>query len=88
MSLTGEAQRGSNFRAHTIVRTVNPWPPHLNYRGEYRAVMQTPVSEKPSRTPELYLNTNDKNKQCSINIASHKSDLFLSRLSTLHIDLL
>lgn len=50
--------------------------------------MQTPVFEKPSRTPELYLNTNDKNKQCSINIASHKSDLFLSRLSTLHIDLL
>lgn len=52
---------------HTIVRMVNPWPPsHLNYRGEYRAVMQTPVTEKPSRTPELYLNTNDKNKQCSI----------------------
>lgn len=31
-----------------------------------RAVMQTPISEKPSRNPELYLNTNDKNKKCSI----------------------
>ncbi len=31
-----------------------------------RAVMQTPVSEKPSRNLELYLNTNDKNKRCSI----------------------
>ncbi|KAL1253214.1 hypothetical protein QQF64_017907 [Cirrhinus molitorella] len=25
-----------------------------------RAVMQTPISEKPSGTSELYLNTNDK----------------------------
>lgn len=36
MSLTGLARWRSNFRAHSIVRTVNPWPSsHLNYRGEH-----------------------------------------------------
>ncbi len=45
-----------------------------------RAVMQTPVSEKPSRNPELYLNTNVPK------LHSHKSDLFSS--SPAHIELL
>lgn len=36
MSLTGLARWRLNFRAHSIVRKVNPRPSsHLNYRGEH-----------------------------------------------------